>query len=87
VEEPLGEDEQVPETPAPLPELGKGGGLVQLVPEMKTMAIAAAAGVVAGAVTVAAMKAMRSEKPRRRNKQPVLASRSFLIDVHLLGNK
>lgn len=88
VEEPLGEDERVPETPAPLPETSRSGQIIPFAPEVRTMALAAAGGVVAGAVTVAAMKAIRADKPRsrgRRNKQPVLASRSFLIDIHLLG--
>jgi hypothetical protein len=50
--------------------------------------------VLAGAATVAAVRAVssaasRSRSPRlpgrRRERQSVLASRSFLVDVHLLG--
>jgi hypothetical protein len=64
--------------------------------EVRSAAIAAAGGVLAGAVTVAAVRAVgaagsrnrSSRRPaRRRNERPqnVLASRSFLVDVHLLG--
>jgi len=58
-------------------------------------AIAAAGGVLAGAATVAAVRAVtavgsRQRAPRRlgrRRERPanVVASRSFLVDVHLLG--
>jgi hypothetical protein len=64
--------------------------------EVRTAAIAAAGGALAGAVTVAAVRAVgaagsRNRSPRRlarrKNERPanVLASRSFLVDVHLLG--
>ena len=63
--------------------------------EARTAAIAAAGGVLAGAATVAAVRAVgavagRKRAPRRgvsRRERPanVLASRSFLVDVHLLG--
>jgi hypothetical protein len=63
--------------------------------EARTAAIAAAGGVLAGAATVAAVRAVgavanRKRSPRRglaRRERPanVLASRSFLVDVHLLG--
>jgi hypothetical protein len=63
--------------------------------EVRTAAIAAAGGVLAGAATVAAVRAVsavgsRSGSSRRlsRRRQPpakVVASRSFLVDVHLLG--
>jgi hypothetical protein len=62
--------------------------------EVRTAAIAAAGGVLAGAVTVAAVRAVtavgaRGRAPRRRfrgreRRPSVVASRSFLIDVHLL---
>jgi len=70
-------------------------GLLPVRSEAKTAAIAAAGGVLAGAATVAAVRAVgavagRSKRaPRRlaRRERPanVLASRSFLVDVHLLG--
>lgn len=64
--------------------------------EVRTAAIAAAGGVIAGAATVAAVRAVsaaggRSRSPRRRalrrreRQQNIVASRSFLVDVHLLG--
>ena len=62
--------------------------------EARTAAIAAAGGVLAGAATVAAVRAVgavasRKRTPRRslRRERPsnVVASRSFLVDVHLLG--
>lgn len=62
--------------------------------EVRTAAIAAAGGVLAGAATVAAVRVVgavgtrkRSQKrlSRRHARNNVVASRSFLVDVHLLG--
>jgi len=61
--------------------------------EARTAAIAAVGGVLAGAATVAAVRAAgavaKSSRGRLlsgRGRQPkVVASRSFLVDVHLLG--
>lgn len=61
--------------------------------EMTTAAIAVAGGALAGAATVAAVRAVAGSSSRRRGiKLPrrarannVVASRSFLVDVHLLG--
>ena len=63
--------------------------------EARTAAIAAAGGVLAGAATVAAVRAVGAVATRKRasgrrlarRERPanVLASRSFLVDVHLLG--
>lgn len=59
--------------------------------EVRTAALAAAGGVLAGAATVAAVRAVGSGKRsgkrlgRRRGRDNVVASRSFLVDVHLLG--
>jgi hypothetical protein len=63
--------------------------------EARTAMIAAAGGVLAGAATVAAVRAVgavasRGNGSRRllgRRERPakVVASRSFLVDVHLLG--
>ncbi len=81
----------------PLPagyEPDQGSALPVLRPEVKSAAIAAAGGVLAGAATVAAVRAVtsvasRAKAPRRlgrrRERQHVVASRSFLVDVHLLG--
>ena len=62
--------------------------------EVRTAAIAAAGGVLAGAATVAAVRAVSGSGAKkrsgrrlgRRSERPanVVASRSFLIDVHLL---
>jgi len=62
--------------------------------EVRNAALAAAGGVLAGAATVAAVRAVSgSGSPRKRpqrilgrsERANVVASRSFLIDVHLLG--
>jgi hypothetical protein len=62
--------------------------------EVRTAAIAAAGGVLAGAATVAAVRAVSAASSktrpsrrlgRRRDRPNVVASRSFLVDVHLLG--
>ena len=63
--------------------------------EVRTAALAAAGGALAGAATVAAVRVVgavgsRRRSPRRlsrRRDRPsnVVASRSFLVDVHLLG--
>jgi len=71
------------------------GTALALRPEVRTAALAAAGGVLAGAATVAAVRAVSSAaarvRPQRRSpirgrpRESVVASRSFLIDVHLLG--
>ena len=62
--------------------------------EVRSAALAAAGGVLAGAATVAAVRAVSAVRPknrtprrisRRRDRRDVVASRSFLVDVHLLG--
>jgi hypothetical protein len=73
------------ESPAPLALHG----------EARTAVVAAVGGVLAGAATVAAVRAVGAAASRgngsrgllrRRKRQPnVVASRSFLVDVHLLG--
>jgi hypothetical protein len=70
-------------------------GALAVRSEAKTAVVAAAGGVLAGAATVAVVRAVGSvasrkrTSPRRlsRRERPanVLASRSFLVDVHLLG--
>jgi hypothetical protein len=78
----------------PLPHRYEEPPLPVLRAEVRTAAIAAAGGVLAGAATVAAVRAVtavgsRARAPRglgrRRGRPNVVASRSFLIDVHLLG--
>lgn len=77
----------------PLP-VRKRGSEVELRGEMTTAALAAAGGVVAGAATVAVVRAIgavsranRARVVKGRRPAKVVASRSFLIDVHVLGDK
>jgi hypothetical protein len=97
VEEPAAVDDQGLEEPARLPEPTRRAEVDAWRGEVRTAAIAAAGGLVAGAATVAAVRAVRSNgtarRPRgrgllRRREEPrsVIASRSFLVDVHILGN-
>ena len=84
-----------PVRPLPASYEGPGGtSLPVLRPEVKTAAVAAAGGVLAGAATVAVVRAVSGAASRtrpqrrlgrRRERQNVVASRSFLVDVHLLG--
>lgn len=79
----------------PLPAPYEEPSLPVLRAEVRTAAIAAAGGVLAGAATVAAVRAVsavggKSRSPRRVGRRRgeranVVASRSFLVDVHLLG--
>jgi hypothetical protein len=62
--------------------------------DVRTAAIAAAGGALAGVATVAAVRAVSSGSLRRRGRPArrerpvnVIASRSFLVDVHLLGDR
>ena len=73
-------------------EFESGGALPALRNEMTTAAIAVAGGALAGAATVAAVRAVsggskrKSRRLGRRSKPSnVVASRSFLVDVHVLG--
>jgi hypothetical protein len=77
----------------PLPATTSGREVAAVRGEMGTVAVAAAGGLVAGMATVAAVRVAkaatspRKRSLRRRSKEAmpgVLASRSFLIDVHLL---
>jgi hypothetical protein len=90
-EESVSSDEEGVDTRR-LPDKRRGTELSAWRGEMRTAAIAAAGGLVAGAATVAAVRAgtrpARSSRKgllRSRGKdKSVVASRSFLIDVHLL---
>ncbi|MEA2156982.1 MAG: hypothetical protein QOE11_3122 [Solirubrobacteraceae bacterium] len=56
---------------------------------VQTVAVVGA-GVMAGAAAVAIVhrrRARRMARRRRRIMAPVLASRSFLVDVHMLGDR
>jgi hypothetical protein len=96
VEEPVAAtDETEPiEAPRPLPQKAASGEMDVWRGEVRTAAIAAAGGIVAGAATVAAVRAVRgtSSQPSRKGilrrgrvRQNIVASRSFLVDVHVLG--
>lgn len=96
VEEPVAAgDEQEPiEAPRPLPERASSAQVDVWRGEVRTAAIAAAGGIVAGAATVAAVRAVRGNAAqssrkgilrRGRARQNIVASRSFLVDVHVLG--
>jgi hypothetical protein len=83
-----------PVRPLPASYEEQPGTSLALRPEVRTAALAAAGGVLAGAATVAAVRVVTSAatkvRPgrrlsRRRERQNVVASRSFLVDVHLLG--
>lgn len=80
----------------PLPARREGGTELSIWrDEVRTAALAAAGGLVAGAATVAVVRASRGSSGRRAAKRSrgrerpvkVVASRSFLVDVHLLGEK
>ncbi len=79
-----------------LPQRYVGATSVVLREDVRSAALAVAGGALAGAVTVAAVRAVGSvgskkrtpKRTIRRQDGPaanVLASRSFLVDVHLLG--
>ena len=98
VEEPMTGESKPLAQPNRLPERSRSAEVEPWRDEMRTAAIAAAGGLVAGAATVAALRAVRSgagprrqrarRLGRRRQEPPsVIASRSFLVDVHLLGNR
>ena len=97
VEEPQpGGSQEIPQ-PSRLPEPSRRTEVEAWRGEVRAAAIAAAGGLVAGAATVAAVRAVRSAGQtkrqrgrrilgRRSDEANVVASRSFLVDVHILGN-
>jgi hypothetical protein len=54
---------------------------------VKQAAAVAATSFADGVVTVAAVRARRRSRRKGGQLAPVLATRSFLIDVHLLGSR
>ncbi len=60
-----------------------------LAPMVVQTAAVAGASMVAGATAVALARRGKTKRLQRRSKAtaPVLASRSFLIDVHMLGDR
>lgn len=92
------EEESIPSDEASsnarrLPQKASGTAVSAWKGEVRTAALAAAGGLVAGAATVAAVKATTRAPSRGSRKgllrsrgkdKGVVASRSFLVDVHLL---
>jgi hypothetical protein len=75
----------------PLPVRSQPGTIELWGREVGPLAVAATAGAVAGVATVAVARAA-ARAPRRpprrglfRRREKVVASRSFLVDVHVLG--
>ena len=98
VEEPTAGDAEELEEPSRLPEPSRRTDVEAWRGEVRTAAIAAAGGLVAGAATVAAARVLRSsavarrQRPRRllrRRQVPpsIIASRSFMVDVHILDTR
>lgn len=98
VEEPAADDGVDLEEPSRLPEPSRRTEVEAWRGEVRTAAIAAAGGLVAGAATVAAVRAVRSGGVPRRQRQrrllrrrqeppSIIASRSFMVDVHILGDR
>jgi len=78
----------------PLPAVDRRSELSAWRGEVRSAALAAAGGLVAGAATVAVVRASRAGSSRRpvgrfgRGRPvKVVASRSFMVDVHLLGDR
>jgi len=78
----------------PLPAAARPAEVAPVSSDARAVAIAAAGGIVVGAATVVVAKAVsKVASPSKRSKRTivgrkrddVVASRSFLVDVHLLG--
>jgi hypothetical protein len=74
----------------PLPVRRRPGTIEIWGREVGPLAVAAAGGAAAGLAVVAVARAARTQRrpPRRglfRRREKVVASRSFLVDVHVLG--
>ena len=88
-------EESEPGDERPLPATARPVEVVPFTSDARTVAMAAAGGIVAGAATVVVAKAVsKAASPSKRSKRTiagrakrddVIASRSFLVDVHLLG--
>jgi hypothetical protein len=74
----------------PLPVRAQGGAIQLWGREVGPLALAATAGAAAGVAAVAVARASQTERrpPRRglfRRREKIVAGRSFLVDVHILG--
>lgn len=92
------EGEEATEVQGPVRSLSERASSAELSPwrgEVRTAVVAAAGGLAAGAATVAAVSAVRERAARKspgrgrlgrkRQDDGILASRSFMVDIHLLG--
>jgi hypothetical protein len=74
---------------APVPAHRPAGTIELWGREVGPLAVAATAGAAAGAAAVAVARARSERKPPRRGmfrrRERVVARRSFLVDVHVLG--
>jgi hypothetical protein len=90
-EQPLAGEEVIEAEPVrPLPVRSESRTIEIWGREVGPLAVAAAGGAAAGVAVVAVARAARSPRrpPRRglfRRREKVVASRSFLVDVHVLG--
>ena len=87
-------EESEPGEERPLPATARTADVVPFTSDARAVAMAAAGGIVAGAATVVVAKAVSKVGSPKRTKRSVIgrakrddvvASRSFLVDVHLLG--
>jgi hypothetical protein len=74
----------------PLPERRAPGTIALWGREVGPLAVAATAGAAAGVAAIAFARAARPQRrpPRRglfRRRERIVAGRSFLVDVHVLG--
>jgi hypothetical protein len=74
----------------PLPARTEGRAIELWGRQVGPLAVAATAGAAAGVAAVAVARASRPERraPRRglfRRRERIIAGRSFLVDVHILG--
>jgi hypothetical protein len=73
----------------PLPARSQGRSLQIWGHQVGPLAVAAAGGAAAGLAVVAVARARSLRRPPRRGlfrrREKVVASRSFLVDVHVLG--
>jgi hypothetical protein len=90
---PVPEGAAATEVPAPASVGGRGSGLAVARPVAVQAAAVAITGFAAGAATVAVVRRHRSRKAvraRRKDRKAlgeVRASRSFLVDIHLLDRR
>lgn len=92
VEEPSGEGSELSADVRPVPGRRSGAELESWRGEVRAIAVVAAGGIAAGAATVAALSVAKRSGARSRairrasgKRNDIVASRSFLVDVHVLG--